>query len=54
VKDYIVANGSCSLAEYRSIDEAGAARLIITMGSIEAAEKSFTSLSQFIIYQNAA
>ena len=54
VKDYIVTNGSCSLAEFRSIDEASAAKLIMTMGSIEAAEESFTSLSQFIIYKKAA
>lgn len=54
VKDYIVANGSCSLAEFRSIDESGAAKLILSMGGIKAVEESFISLSQFIIYEKAA
>lgn len=54
VKDYIVSNGCCSLAEYRSIDESGAAKLIITMGGIKAVEDSFISLSQFLLYQKSA
>lgn len=54
IKDFIVANGSCSIEEFRSVDEANAARLIISMGSAKIVRESLLSLSQFIIYQKAA
>ncbi len=54
IKDYIVANGSCSIEEYRAVDESNAARLIITMGGMKHVRESLESLSQFIIYQKAA
>lgn len=53
IKDYIVANGSCSIEEYRAVDESNAARLIYSMGISEVRE-SLRTLSQFIIYQKAA
>lgn len=54
IKDYIVANGSCSIEEYRAVDESNAARLIISMGGMKNVRESLESLSQFIIYQKAA
>ncbi len=53
IKDYIVANGSCTIEEYRAIDESNAARLIVTMGA-GVVRESLRTLSQFIIYQKAA
>lgn len=53
IKDYIVANGSCTIEEYRSVDESDAARLVLSMGMAEVRE-SLRTLSQFIIYQKAA
>lgn len=54
IKDYIVANGSCTIEEYRAVDESNAARLITTMGGMKRVRESLDTLSQFIIYQKAA
>ena len=54
IKDYIVANGSCTIEEYRSVDEPNAARLILSMGGMAKVRESLLTLSQFIIYQKAA
>ena len=54
IKDYIVANGSCTIEEYQSIDEAATAKLIVTMGGKAKVRESLLTLSQFIIYQKAA
>lgn len=54
IKDYIVANGSCTVEEYQSIDEAATAKLIVTMGGKAKVRESLLTLSQFIIYQKAA
>lgn len=54
IKDYIVANGSCTIEEYRTVDEASAATLIVTMGGIKKVRESLVTLSQFIVYQKAA
>lgn len=54
IKDYIVANGLCSVEEYRAVDESNTAKLIITMGGISKVKQSLLTLSQFIIYQKAA
>lgn len=54
IKDYIVANGACSVEEYRAVDESNTARLIISMGSMKIVRESIQTLSQFIIYQKAA
>ena len=54
IKDYIVANGSCTIEEYRSVDEPNAARLILSMGGASKVRESLITLSQFIIYQKAA
>ena len=54
IKDYIVANGSCTVEEYQSINEADTAKLIVTMGGKTHVRESLLSLSQFIIYQKAA
>ena len=54
IKDYIVANGSCTVEEYQSINEADTAKLIVTMGGKAHVRESLLSLSQFIIYQKAA
>lgn len=53
IKDYIVANGSCSVEEYQSIDEAAMATLIVGM-EMSNVRESLITLSQFIVYQKAA
>lgn len=53
IKDYIVANGACTIEEYQNIDEAAMATLIVGMGMSNVRE-SLISLSQFIVYQKAA
>ena len=53
IKDYIIANGSCSIKEYHDVDESSIAVLIQSMGK-EELKNSLYSLSQFIIYQKAA
>lgn len=53
IKDYIVVNGSCTVEEYQSIDEAAMATLIVSMGMSNVRE-SLVTLSQFIVYQKAA
>lgn len=53
IKDYIVANDSCTINDYRLVDEANTAKLILTMGKTNFAD-SLRTLSQFIIYQKAA
>ena len=53
IKDYIVANGSCTIEDYRAVDEANTARLILTMGRSKVLD-SIRTLSQFIIYQKTA
>lgn len=54
IKDYIVANGSCTIEEYQTVDESEAATLIVTMGGKANVRESFRTLSQFIIYQKSA
>lgn len=54
IKDYIVANGNCTIEEYRSVDESNAARLIVSMGGVKVVRENIQSLSQFIVYQKAA
>ncbi len=54
IKDYIVANGSCTIEEYQEVDESAIAKLIYSMGSKSKVRESLQSLSQFIIYQKAA
>lgn len=53
IKDYIVENGTCSIEDYRAVDESSTAKLIFNMGMANVKE-SLRTLSQFIIYQKAA
>ena len=54
IKDYIVANGSCTIEEYQEVDESAIAKLIFSLGSKTKVRESLLTLSQFIIYQKTA
>ena len=56
IKDYIVANGSCSIGEYMELDgdcESEAAFLMQTIGK-NALQEHLNTLAKFIIYQRTA
>lgn len=53
IKDYIVANGSCSIQDYRAVNESEIGALIQSMGT-DRLKESLRTLSQFIIYQKAS
>lgn len=53
IKDYIVANGSCTIEDYKAVDIPNTARLISSLGKQKLTE-SLLSLSQFMLYQKAA
>ena len=54
IVSYIASNGSCTIKDIREWDKPYAAQLIHSFGSLDQANESIQSLSQFLIYRKAA
>ena len=54
IVSYIVSNGSCTIKDIREWDKPYAAQLIHSFGSLDQANESIQSLSQFLIYRKTA
>ena len=54
IVSYIASNGSCTIKDIREWDKPYAAQLIHSFGSLDQANESIVSLSQFLIYRKTA
>ena len=54
IVSYIASNGSCTIKDIREWDKPYAAQLIHSFGSLDQANESIQSLSQFLIYRKTA